>query len=450
MALVKSPTGGRKFLGEFLVRQGADYFRPLPLSKAGPVQRFVVCALLNDSDGFRHAVSEINSPRLVEELLALLFNCGIVPLIHDRVVGMQMQEVAATLTLPDSRSFMKELSLHARRLAAEYQMMDAQFTELLDCLQGMESGLVWLKGIALSRSLYNQPFHRLSKDFDLVVDSRFADEVFRRLIAIGFQLQLYDALLDRTIIVTKPDILAVTPCVENRYTQEVHATRPGSSLIELKFDPLKSGLRFKETERFFSEIQSVSWNGRAFSAPGAVDHLMLQLFNMHRRGFRLWPWLWDVHLLTFKLTEADWQEFVRRCQLEGVSLSAWAGLELAKDYLGTPVPGHVTVSLAPRRVGPAQRALTFVVGTRFVWNEKGAGELLMNLLFLGDARRKLQVIAQTVFPSSRFLARYYLGSDKPLSAGGSLSCLLLHWSLILVPRLPLNRWLVRRLPPFQE
>lgn len=436
-----------RFIGHFWVRQGVErfdgrvvtrFFVPQPLEKEHPFERVFCHALLMNREACDAALQELSTPDLVDFLAAEIDEAHMEPILYERFLKLQLGARCKELKLTDGKDLLQWISTNARRRMADYDHMDGQFMQLLDWLKEHQDSVVWLKGVVTSRTLYERPYHRPSRDFDLVVRPGKHDAVFECLRAKGYALSWFDTIQSRSQPLVSPAFAMMGPSAESEFTNEIQATKSGFSLIEIKFDPLKSGLRMLELDRFFRQSHTVEWSGKKFLAPSIVDHLVLELFNMHRRGFRPWPWLYDIHLLSSRLTEDQWREFVRQCCVEGVRTSAWAGLQLAQDRLKTPVPEFVLKELSPENCGFFGRLLTFVVGSRFVWNEKGLGELILNSLLLGDSARKCSVIFRSFFPSRDFLSAYYW-QRRDISFLQYIVAILVHWAVLIVPRSKITR-----------
>ena len=68
----------------------------------------------------------------------------------------------------------------------DYQTHDHQLLQLIDLLGDLGNQVVWLKGTGFSRTLYEEPSHRSSIDFDFVVGHAYKNQILARLEANGF------------------------------------------------------------------------------------------------------------------------------------------------------------------------------------------------------------------------------------------------------------------------
>lgn len=435
-----------KFVGNFWIRQRLDladgkskqrFFRPAQLHNEHPCERLIAATLLGQKAKIESALAELVTADLIDWTVAEISEANLEPLFCDRIRSFGMETAFSEITLQDGTRFFDWLARSARRRTVDYDNMNDQFHQLLEELDQVKDHIVWLKGVVLSRTSYESPYHRPSQDFDIVVRSEYAESLLNGLLRAGYHLAWFDNFPREFMTLVSLKLVCAGPCTDVEYSNEIQAMKAGASLLEIKFDPLKSGLRMKEIDRFFRECETINWEQKTFLAPSAVDHLMIELFNMHRRGFKSWPWLYDVHLLSTQLSTSDWHEFVRRCKDEDISLSAWAGLDLAQDRLNSSIPEFVMEALRPTSNNIVAQLLTYAVGTRFVWNEKGMGELVLNSLLLGAARRKSSVMVKMLFPSPEFLSLYYWGGEDISSTKWILS-LAMHWLLIFFPRAKLT------------
>jgi hypothetical protein len=161
---------------------------------------------------------------------------------------------------------------------------------------------------------------------------------------------------------------------------------------------------------------------------------MLQLSHLHKHYFLGWQWLFDIHLLVCVMNAQPtlWTEFVGRCNLEGINLSAWAGLQLAADRFHTEIPLDVMEALSPSSYSPADRLLAFTVDTEFLWNSAAITGLLWNACFVGDSQRKFAVLNKALMPDRKFLSEYYCHGQQ-ISWVLYPWVLFVHWLVLLLP-----------------
>ncbi len=356
-------------------------------------------------------------------------------LIYQRVLDLELGDRFSSLKLLDGASLLDILRSGAAGAAIMFEAIDQRFVSLISQLGSHSQNIICLKGTTIARTLYQQPHHRLSQDFDFLVENSSAAALLEHLQAMGFSAVWNNPGYCHQSGVGPVGSLArlsLSPSDELELCHNISLMQDGCPYIELKFDPFDTGLKARETDRFFQQTAQVPWKSITFRAPGLIDHLLLELAHLHKHGFQGWHWLYDMHLLVGQMREdMCWQELLRRCRVEGLELSAWAGLELLRDRLHSPIPDGVLLELKPASRGLHRRIFTFTVNTEFLWNSASLPMLLLNACFLGNSRRKLQALKQTIWPRARFLSDYY-------SAGDSITwnyplVLMLHWLVLLLP-----------------
>lgn len=357
-------------------------------------------------------------------------------LIYEQCMQADLSQSFAAVKIKDNLSLLDFLRERSAAALIESRDFSQRFAELLGVLGDISDHVIWLKGSSLSRLLYERPEQRLSVDFDLLVDQSVKEIVLEKLTAAGFS-----AIWDQPGFCHQSyvgptgslDALFLVPNKECEGCHNLTLTKRGWPYIELKFNPLDTGLKMKEQERFFQDRLQSSWKGLKFCAPSTIDHLLLALSHLHKHGFQGWAWLYDIHLLSASLPDAaSWKEVVRRAYLEGIETSVWVGLALACDRLNTVVPDFVFAELRPKYINSPYRPFLLSVSTEFIWNCNSLPMLLLNATLLGDSKRKQKVLLQMFFPTKEFLANYY--------AGGALIqwwnywyYLLLHWLVLICP-----------------
>ncbi len=360
------------------------------------------------------------------------------PLIYDCIFDLELNEQLAEFKLSDAESLLERLKVDSRLAHQRHLAFDELFTQLIDLFGALRNQAVWIKGPVVARTLYAQPYLRSSTDFDVLLMPEAAEAAIGKLEESGF-VPLWNHPGECSQFGIGPvgslEALSISPSKEFQQFFNIAFIKDGWPLVELKCDPWDKGLRAQDLKGFFERCQTFEWRRRQLLMPCVVDHLLLELTHFHKHSFVGWHWLYDIHLLVSKLSEQpqSWQELVRLCKQEDeLAVSAWAGLEIAFDRLGSAVPSEVLDELAPRDCNILVSCFTLTTNTAFVWNTTSLPMLLLNACFLGDRRRKLKVLRECLLPSGEFMSNYYCGG-KPLSWLAYFTCLLLHWLVLLCP-----------------
>ncbi|GEM_PF-2124712 len=437
---------GRKveFLDNYWVRLPEKFPRIIAvrrlksLAKAAPGDRLVAALLRGDRAGALQVLGAPGSAVFLERLISGGTTERLSALLYERLCQLELAEAATGQVLSTGASLLDTLRALATRTYTLFATYDELFVKLYDELGEFQKQILWIKGPVLGRTLYAKPHFRFSVDFDLLVEPGAIDRVAERLQSGGFAIDWSDPgechQLGTGPVGSLAD-LRISPSAEFEPINNISLQMSGWPHVELKCDPWNRGLKAATTERIFAGAEELVWRGRRFLYPSTVDHLLIELVHFHKHGFDGWHWLYDIHLLASKLTETPgrWQQLVERCRLEDeLAASAWAGLELARETLGSPVPPEVTSALAPADAGLWGKVFTYTVSTDFLWNRTSLPMLLLNAAFLGDRARKTKVLRQCLCPSREFLSRYY-GGGKQVGFWTQRLYLLAHWVVLLLP-----------------
>jgi hypothetical protein len=440
-----------QFIDNYWVRQ--EYGKSLkivrikPLVKESAVERFIAALLRSDGEAACSILNQSLGPDFADGLIKGGPADQLIALVYERVCELGLAESIAKLKTSSGACLLDVIRNETAQASLRFAVYDELFLNLVDLLHDESKEVVWLKGTALARSLYKQPYFRISVDFDLLLKSK-VERILNSLQAAGFSA-IWNELGHSYQLGIGPvgslEKLVLIPSKECESFHDITLSQDNWPYVELKSDPWNRGLKARESQRFFADCQMLTWKDREFLAPSLVDHLILQLVHFHKHGFRGWHWIYDMHLLVLKVTETPqlWSEFVRRCQVEDTALSAWAGLEFLQDRLKSPVPSEVLNELSPRNDSYISRVVTYNVNPEFIWNQESLPMLLLNAMFLGDRQRKLTVIGECLRPSKLFISQYY-ANGKELSTGQFVALVIIHWLVLFLPgglvRLTFGQW----------
>lgn len=372
---------------------------------------------------------------------------GLSALICTKIFELGFREHAASVVLVKPEKTDKEqdgvwientLSTNLQRMSAvdmgRADEFERKLVKLMDRLSPLNDHIAWPKGISLARSLYDEPCHRISGDFDVITRPEFAQRFFDLCSDMNFAIIKGDAGFCNQLgvgPVKRLDDFFLVPN-EGFVPSAVYGfEKDGWPLIDPKFNVLDRGLAFREVDRFFQDRLALSVGGHPLFAPSHLDHLMICCVHAEKDRFRGWKSLIDVHLLASAVDAAgSWNEFSRRVNLEGARLSAWSALTLVRDRFNSPVPQSLLDELHPG--GQSSTLISFTVEPLFYWNCSSAIMLLLNALYTGDRQRKLRALKASFFPPRTFLERYYSARDKSAALNIALA-LFCHWFVLLLP-----------------
>jgi hypothetical protein len=357
-------------------------------------------------------------------------------LIYQRICELGLAPAFSQLHTADGLLLLDRLRLRSTQALFDYSIMDNQFVQILDLLGDLTGNMIWLKGTALSRTLYDRPEQRFSVDFDVVVNRRSELQIFQCLQELGYSPMWKDGGFCHQYGVGPMNSFTdmfLVPSGECGGCHNLTFAKQGCPQIELKFNGLETGLTMVEADRFFGQARKIHWSGRQFFGPDYADHLMIELVHFHKHQFGGWGWLFDIHLLANKLSEEDgaWLEFVRRCLTEGITASAWKGLTMSRALLSSNIPDKVIEELKPH-YSKLWQGLFLRTSSEFIWNCNSLPMLLMNTVLVGGRRRKLKILAQLLRPSDLFLSSYY-ANGRTVGFINRWFYLILHWLVLALP-----------------
>lgn len=399
------------------------------------VDDFIAALLRCDQKRCREILDHAVGDQFTLLLFTEIFESGLPNLLIKRLYQLELDKHFAN-RMVYGKAFLQEVSAALSRLFVGSERMNEQFLQLLVDLAELSQAVVWLKGVSLSRSLYEEPFDRLSNDFDLLIAPESLPVVYERLKELGFNPLWQDPGHCHQYLSGPTGSLEDISTLPSGELVPYNVTmlQADWTMLELKCDPLDMGVRFKEYARFIAERQQYEWKNRRFLAPSNVDHLLLELTHFHKHGLRGWSWIYDMHLLTQELSKNEdcWREFVRRCQIEGVCASAYIGLTELTRWLASPVPEWVLKELEQAAGGALFVRLARHANIAFLWNCRSFPELVYTAVFGGDSKRKFEILAACLFPDDNFIRAYYCGGMPTASFNLGLAKLF-HFLVLLLP-----------------
>ncbi len=127
----------------------------------------------------------------------------------------------------------------------------------------------------------------------------------------------------------------------------------------------------------------------------------------------------------------------RRCDIEGVRLSAWSGLVLSVNRFSTSVPAELIDQLKPSKTELSVQ-FSFTTEPLFYWNCSSIAGLLLNAAFSGDRQRKLSVLWRSLLPNDDFLRSYY-GRGDQINWFSRVYLTIIHWLVLILPGAAVRR-----------
>jgi hypothetical protein len=310
---------------------------------------------------------------------------GIVPLLAERAGDAP----------PAIRDVLRS---RTRTIAAGDAIAEASLREAIDALHGAGVDALLIKGADLAYSVYDRPHLRPRLDSDILIAPparQRACDVLRRL---GFD----------EVAQSGGDLLMY---------QQAFARHTGGAVahaIDLHWriaNPQRFGSAFDFDELWAASgpRPSLTAAARGLSTMHALALACVHRIAHHYDEERL-IWTYDIHALASRMTPADWEALAAYARARKVAAACVRGLDLARDVLGTSVPGTARRSLEEAARHEPASARYLRGGQRHIqriWSD-------FSLLPSWAARARLA--RQHLFPPPRYMHDVYApGSRAPLA-----------------------------------
>lgn len=244
------------------------------------------------------------------------------------------------------------------------------------------------KGTALAHTVYPHPSLRPRNDTDLLVRPADRDSARTALEGAGYTAVNYcdGEVLFRQYELQREDTLGVV------HALDVHWGLSTQALFADLFD-------FDELEAGSVPVPALGDHARAL---GLVHALLWACVHpaMHHRNQERLIWVYDVHLLTARLSRSDWQRFADSAIAKSVAAICRHAFQRAVDRLGTPVPGDVLLRLDAAAARREPSAGYLETGRRW-------GDELKSSLRALRWRDRLRLVREVAFPAPRYMLAAY-------------------------------------------
>jgi hypothetical protein len=270
------------------------------------------------------------APRITElvrsadgpRLLALAEDHGVMGHLAAR-----LREMDASLVQPDTM----QAILESQRAQIFISLrMTAELFRLLDRFASAGIGALVVKGPVLAVQAYGDPAMRSYGDLDLLVRQRDIRRATELLLADGYRAQVPLSAIDAGKI---PG-------------QYLFRRTDSNLLVELHNDfTLRYFPRRLPLEKFFERQIRVPLDGREAPALSVEDELVLICIHGAKHFWERLIWIADVAALVSRQTGLDWNRVTASAREVGAERMLHTGLQLARDLLGTQLPGKVSAQI---------------------------------------------------------------------------------------------------------
>ena len=189
-----------------------------------------------------------------------------------------------------------------------------------------------LKGAALAHSHYRQPWLRPRLDVDVLVGEGSHERASRALRDRGYQRPPF--VSGRLVMYQEPLVRAEAGGLEHVVDLHWRVANP------------QAVSRVLSHAEMAARSLMIAVPGGRLRVPCPADALVLACVHRaaHHHGARDLLWLFDIHLVASRLSEAEWHAVARTARAGAVTASCARGLALAADRFGTIVPAFVTAA----------------------------------------------------------------------------------------------------------
>ncbi len=285
----------------------------------------------------------------------------------------------------------------SRKNAMHDMHLENAFLELAKAFAESGINAVWLKGTALSRTVYPDAALRPCADLDILVpfDQREASLDILK----SKEYRFYD---------DPSQLLPMDHPIFLKLTHHFHlkGRPPASVFIDLHFRLLRDEelLSQKDHKWFMEQVQTETFNDQVFSILKPEAHLLFLIAHAvwhHEREQLYLIWYFDIHLLISK-TELSWKMIVEKAIDLKWNRTAEKALKLCEELFATPVPSDVFSKLKDRRP-PGEK-----IPRKFKFEDRGFGleMMLQNFKHL-ETKEKVVLTFRTLFPPAKYMRYHY-------------------------------------------
>jgi hypothetical protein len=226
--------------------------------------------------------------------------------------------------------------LHGETRAAVVEDV-ARTRELLRVVTALEDAgcqPIVFKGAALAHTHYVLPWQRPRLDSDVLVDEASRERAARTLGALGYRRPPF--VSGRLVMYQEPLVRCETGGLEHVVDLHWRVANPQTVSRSLSHVLLAARAVIHELP------------GGRLRVPCPADALVLACVHRasHHQDARDLLWLFDIHLIAGRLSEAEWRDVAAAAHAGAVMALCGRGLGLAAERFGTPLPPQVMAALA--------------------------------------------------------------------------------------------------------
>jgi hypothetical protein len=306
----------------------------------------------------------------------------------EEVAGIVLDQINAKPKLLYPQHFYFELHRVVHQNAPAEILRWEQQRLAIDALEINGVQPILFKGAALRHMVYRDLATRPSSDTDLMIRREDVERVRKALAPLEYQETNYSGgeELFHQFEMQKTDGWGVCHAFDFHWkisTQTLFADL----------------LTYEEMERESVTLSRISSMARG---AGLLHSLLIACTHpvMHHRNEERLVWLYDIHLLSQRLSETEWQRFERMALAKQVGAVCGHVLATAHARLGTPLPTGLVDRLAAAR--ESEPTAVYLEPGR-AWKD----ELLSNVRELKSWQARLGLLREVALPAPGYMLRAY-------------------------------------------
>lgn len=262
-----------------------------------------------------------------EAFLAGAERHGLVPLAHHNLAALAPGTVP-----PELLSALRYGADDAARTALH---LTGRLVQVMDALEEAGVRAIAFKGPTLDRRLYGERGLRAFGDLDLLVRPAETRVAVEALEALGYRVDAASPA-HRSTVLARDAVVAMA--------------REGDAPVEIHrglVHPVHAGRL--DFEGMWERAGTAPLGGGRVLELHAYDLLFLLCLHGAKHGWERLGWIADVARLVQVEAAWDWDAVLERARVQGMGRIVRAGLAVAHDLLGAPLPPEVEDALAADR-----------------------------------------------------------------------------------------------------
>ncbi|MEH6552213.1 MAG: nucleotidyltransferase family protein [Pseudomonadales bacterium] len=311
---------------------------------------------------------------------------GITPLLSHQI-SQQLSQPNTNIQIPDA--WQNELSTLSKQYVATQLIKQREIHKLITAFNQNGLDYILLKGEALSISCYPQAYLRTRCDTDFIFkDKQEAENAWTLLQAQGYarlptmegEFVGYQFPCQKTLAMGVVNTLDIHHKITNAqwFTQQ---------------------LEYPELKDNSVTIEYGNQHTLALSPLYALIHACIhRTTNVSNQMENRLIWLYDIHLLSQKLTATDWEKLLLIAKEKDFSQLLLQGLTITKKTFNSPIQEETLAALQQQA---KNQSTPHTAGSRRLTSYYN------NVMRLEGGKQRWQYIRETLFPPAAYVAEKY-------------------------------------------